>query len=120
MAPARLQHSGITLYLTHPFAPLTRSHTVAQTHYEGGAPSFDELLRDARQGSNAALGSLLESFHEFLDQRSHRLLGRDLRGLVSDADLVQDCDLQACRDFGSFLGSARAELAAWLAGILRH
>jgi RNA polymerase sigma factor (sigma-70 family) len=91
-----------------------------QSSDEGHVSTFDEQLREARQGSREALGALLEHFHEFLTQKSRGLMGNGERSKISDSDIVEEAYQEAVRDFASFRGSTEAELGSWLTRILRN
>lgn len=76
------------------------------------------LLQQARGGSEAALGQLLESYSPYLTLLARVQIGRRLQGKVDPADLVQETFLEAHRQFGQFRGATEGELVAWLRRIL--
>ena len=76
------------------------------------------LLNEARGGSEAALGRLLESYESYLTLLSRVQIGRRLQGKVDPADVVQETFLEAHRQIGQFRGTTEAELVAWLRKIL--
>ena len=78
------------------------------------------LIVEARQGSAAALGQLVESYRSYLLSLANRELPTVLRAKVSASDIVQDTVLHACREFPQFSGRTGGELAAWLRQILRN
>jgi RNA polymerase sigma-70 factor (ECF subfamily) len=81
---------------------------------------FDVLFRRASNGSDAALGELLDRHRGYLKVLSRRYL--DLCGpLGLDAsDIVQQACLSAVGGFREFRGTCEAEFLAWLRGIHRH
>ncbi len=81
-------------------------------------PSFQHLLADARQGSTAALGRLLQWYLNYLTILATSQLDRRIQQRVSPSDVVQEAMLAAHRDFGAFRGSSQGELLGWLRQIL--
>ena len=80
--------------------------------------SPEELLVQAREGSDAALGDLLQSYANYLALLARLEIGRRLQGKVDAADVVQETFLKAHRDFEQFRGTTEAEFVAWLRQIL--
>ena len=83
-------------------------------------PPLQQWLEDARSGSTAALGWLLETYRPDLLMIAEADQERLLRKKVDAADLVQQAFLEAHRDWQQFCGETPAELRAWLRQILRH
>jgi RNA polymerase sigma-70 factor (ECF subfamily) len=83
-------------------------------------PHPEELLAEARQGSDESLGALLELFRNYLHLLAHTQIDLHLQGRASASDLVQETVLEAYRDFGAFRGQTEMELLAWLRRILVH
>jgi RNA polymerase sigma-70 factor, ECF subfamily len=81
---------------------------------------FDELLLSARQGSNEALGRVLESCRRVLLRAAREQVPPDIRSKGAASDVVQETFLEAQRDFQQFAGSTREQLIAWLFRILQH
>jgi len=87
-----------------------------------------ELLTEARAGSDAHLGRLLEGYRGYLTVLARIEIGRRLQAKLDPADLVQDTLLEAHRHFAQFRGSGEAQFVAWLrqimaaslANLLRH
>jgi RNA polymerase sigma-70 factor (ECF subfamily) len=77
-----------------------------------------ELLLQARQGTEAARGVLLETYRTYLALLARVEIGRRLQGKIDTSDVVQETFLEAHRNFGKFRGSGEAEFIAWLRGIL--
>jgi RNA polymerase sigma-70 factor (ECF subfamily) len=77
-----------------------------------------DLIRRARAGDDAALGSLLERYRAYLALLARLQIDRRLQGKADPADLVQETFLEAHRGFPRFRGQSEAELAAWLRRIL--
>ncbi len=75
-------------------------------------------LQDARGGSPAALGWLLDSYRQYLLAIEHQRLDAELRAKVASSDVVQQTVLEALADFGRFDGQTPQEWAAWLCRIL--
>jgi RNA polymerase sigma-70 factor (ECF subfamily) len=76
------------------------------------------LLEQARGGSEAALGLLLESYGDYLRLLARVQIGRKLQGKVDPADVVQETFLDAHRQITQFRGTSEAEFSAWLRRIL--
>jgi RNA polymerase sigma-70 factor, ECF subfamily len=79
---------------------------------------LDALIVAAREGSQDALGHLLEECREYVLLVADRELGQDLRAKIGPSDLVQETFVHAQQGFGGFKGSSERELLAWLRGIL--
>jgi RNA polymerase sigma-70 factor (ECF subfamily) len=75
-------------------------------------------LAEARTGSAAALGGLLDDCRQYLLLVANEELPSDLRPKVAASDLVQDTFLKAHEHFAQFRGSTPDELCAWLRRIL--
>src|SRR3954462_8195439 len=71
-------------------------------------------------GDVGALGGILESCRETLQEIAGRWLGKDLVAKTGDSDLVQEALLGAHFDFARFQGQSREELFAWLRAILHN
>src|SRR5262245_53734916 len=80
---------------------------------------LDELLKEARAGSNDALGQLFVSCQNLLLTVAKHELGRGLRAKIGDLDVVQDTFAEAKRDFDGFGGTSFLQFRAWLLQILR-
>ena len=86
---------------------------------DAGTPStFGLLLNQARGGSAAALGQLLESYTKYLMLLARVQVGRRLQGKVDPGDVVQETCLEVHRQIGQFRGNSEAEFLAWLRRIL--
>jgi RNA polymerase sigma-70 factor (ECF subfamily) len=81
---------------------------------------FDQLIAQARSGSTAALGQLLDRCQHYLLLVANGSLDSDLRPKVGASDLVQDTFVEAHQDFSHFHGTTERELLAWLTKILIH
>jgi RNA polymerase sigma-70 factor (ECF subfamily) len=77
-----------------------------------------ELIARARDGSNGALGSLLEMYRRYLTLLARIQLGDRLRANVGPSDVVQETFLRAQRGFVEFHGQCEAEIMTWLRRIL--
>ena len=80
----------------------------------------DELLQAAREGSDEALGELLQQCRPYLLLIANSELDSDLRAKAGASDLVQESFLEAQRDLDGFQGTSADELLAWLRQILLH
>jgi RNA polymerase sigma-70 factor, ECF subfamily len=80
---------------------------------------IEAWIDEARAGSAAALGHLLEACrHELFAMARRRTAPLECK--VSASDLVQETALDAHRDFASFRGACPEELLAWLRNILLY
>ena len=77
-------------------------------------------IPEARAGSNAALGEILQACRKYLLLLANNALDSDIRPKTAASDLVQDTFAEAQRDFNRFQGSTEAELLAWLSKILAN
>jgi RNA polymerase sigma-70 factor (ECF subfamily) len=77
-----------------------------------------EWVTQARGGSAAAIGQILELCRQYLLLVANRELDEELRGKEGASDLVQQTFLEAHRDFGQFHGTTQAEILGWLRRIL--
>jgi RNA polymerase sigma-70 factor, ECF subfamily len=78
----------------------------------------DRLIEEARRGDDAARGSLLELYRNYLRLMARSLIGGALRIKLDPSDLVQETFLKAHRNFARFAGGTERELVAWLRQIL--
>lgn len=86
---------------------------VSRSHHQ-------ELLNQAIQGNNDALGELLEDYRAYLTVLAQRYMDNRLRGRLDASDVVQITFMEAQRDLGSFRGHHIEELLGWLRHILRN
>ncbi len=80
----------------------------------------DELIAEARAGSDEALGVLLDRYRPYLRLLAQRGIGSELQARVDPSDVVQRAFLDAHRDWTGFRGQAEPELVAWLRRILEN
>jgi RNA polymerase sigma-70 factor (ECF subfamily) len=73
-----------------------------------------QLIRQARAGSNDALGRLLNGCRGYLLRIAGDDLDPRLQAKGGASDIVQETFLEAHRDFGEFKGDSEQELLAWL------
>jgi RNA polymerase sigma-70 factor (ECF subfamily) len=73
-----------------------------------------QLIRQARAGSNDALGRLLDGCRGYLLRIAADDLDPRLQAKGGASDIVQETFLEAQRDFGEFKGDSEQELLAWL------
>lgn len=76
------------------------------------------LIDQARGGSEAALGQLLDSYSKYLTLLARVQIGQRLQGKVDADDLVQETFMEVHRQMANFRGNTQAEFVAWLRRIL--
>lgn len=76
-----------------------------------------DLIRQAQDGDEAALASLLSAHREQLRQMADRALPDRLKARVDASDIVQQTCLSALRQIEQFEGNEPAQFAAWLCQI---
>jgi RNA polymerase sigma-70 factor (ECF subfamily) len=86
----------------------------------GKAPEFEELIRRARSGEQAAANEVFQACQDYLLLVANQDLDPQLRQKLGASDLVQSVCLQAHKNIQQFRGNSRAELLAWLRTILRN
>jgi RNA polymerase sigma-70 factor (ECF subfamily) len=79
-----------------------------------------QLIRQARAGSQVALGRLFDGCRLYLLRIASNDLDRRLHAKASASDLVQETFLGAHLDFGEFRGDSEQALLAWLRHRLRY
>ncbi len=83
-----------------------------------GADEVRSLIASARDGSNDALGRVLELFRPYLLQIAFLELEPELKVKESPSDLVQQSFMEAAKAFGTFQGEDPAIIQDWLRQIL--
>ena len=78
----------------------------------------EQLIQNARSGSDADLGALLELYRNYLRLLARVEIGRRLQGKLDASDLVQETFTEAHRNFGMFRGADERQLVSWLRQIL--
>jgi RNA polymerase sigma-70 factor (ECF subfamily) len=81
---------------------------------------FQEILDLAREGSDTALGEILQGCRQYLLLVANCELEPELRVKSAASDLVQDTFVSAGEHFRSFRGATAEEMLAWLRQILLH
>jgi RNA polymerase sigma-70 factor, ECF subfamily len=81
---------------------------------------IDGWILEARGGSTAALGSLIEHCRQYLLAVANHELPPELRAKLGASDLVQDTAFEIQASFGQFGGERQEEFLAWARGILIH
>lgn len=84
------------------------------------APSSTDLLRRAKQGSEAALNLLYEQCAGRLLAYIRLRLGRELRARLESRDILQATLLKSLTHLHELKGDERESLMAWLARIAEH
>lgn len=79
-----------------------------------------DLLNDARRGSEASLGRLMQLHASYLKLVVASQLDDRLRTRVSSSDVVQETFYEAHRDFPAFRGATPEEFLGWLRRILMN
>ena len=95
----------------------------AETPRVGGRAAGSQIevwLDEARAGSTAALGSLLQGCRKYLLLMANEALDSDLRPRAAASDLVQDSFVEVQQDFENFRGTTEGQLISWLTGILAN
>ena len=80
----------------------------------------ENLLAQAKNGNDAALGQLLELYRAYLSLLARLQIGKRLQVKADAEDLVQETFLKAHRDFAQFRGSSEKEWVGWLRQILAY
>ncbi|HZW33031.1 MAG TPA: hypothetical protein VFF52_20110 [Isosphaeraceae bacterium] len=70
----------------------------------------DRLIEAARRGDDAARGTLLELYRNYLRLVARSLIGGALRIKLDPSDLVQETFLKAHRDIDEFAGGTERKL----------
>src|SRR5437870_3116618 len=78
----------------------------------------EQMILEARAGTDAALGPLLELYRNYLRLLARIEIGRKLQGKLDASDLVQETFLEAHRHFHNFQGADEPQFAFWLRQIL--
>jgi len=89
-------------------------------HLSSEPASIAPLLEQAREGSAAAIGSLLEAARSYLLLQADQQLPQSIRAKVGPSDIVQETAIDAHRDFLRFRGTTQEQLYAWLRTILHN
>ena len=84
------------------------------------APSSTDLLRRAKQGSDAALNLLYERCAGRMLAYIRLRLGRELRARMESRDILQATLLKSLTHLHELKGEERESLMAWLARIAEH
>jgi RNA polymerase sigma-70 factor (ECF subfamily) len=79
---------------------------------------LQQWVAEARGGSLAALGQVMELCRQYLLLVANRELEPEFWAKGGASDLVQETFLEAHRDFAQFEGTTHAEVLAWLRRIL--
>ncbi len=85
---------------------------------QGAAPDFLRLIRDAKNGCSQSLEKLICECQPYLLAIANGELDNQISPKVGASDIVQNSILSAQRCIADFRGENRAELLAWLRGIL--
>ena len=76
------------------------------------------LIDSAKRGSRQALGTLLETYRQYLHLMARLEIDRHLQAKLSASDIVQETFMQAQKAISQFKGTQEQELMAWLRKIL--
>ncbi len=83
-----------------------------------GDVDSDRQIAQAREGSEPALGILLERCRNYLQLIANQEVPSDIRPKVAPSDLVQQSLAEAWQGFETFRGQDESELRRWLRRIL--
>ncbi|MBX9679351.1 MAG: sigma-70 family RNA polymerase sigma factor [Gemmataceae bacterium] len=78
----------------------------------------EQLIADAKQGGDRALGDLLDLYRNYLRLLARLEIGQRLQGKVDPSDVVQETFLEAHRHFPGFEGAKEPQFVQWLRKIL--
>jgi RNA polymerase sigma-70 factor (ECF subfamily) len=78
----------------------------------------EQMILEARAGTDAALGPLLDLYRNYLRLLARVEIGRRLQGKLDASDLVQETFLEAHRHFTQFRGTSEPQFVSWLRQIL--
>jgi RNA polymerase sigma-70 factor (ECF subfamily) len=87
---------------------------------EGPAMMVDpeQMIQEARMGTDAVLGPLLDLYRNYLRLLARLEIGRQLQGKLDASDIVQETFLEAHRNFARFQGTSEPQFVSWLRQIL--
>lgn len=97
----------------------TSSRSKEAREPEPGSP-VEHWLRDARDGSNSALGMALDAARKYLLVVANGALDERLKVKVAASDLVQETYVVAHRGFDEFRGQTEQEFYGWLKAIMAN
>jgi RNA polymerase sigma-70 factor (ECF subfamily) len=92
----------------------------APSEASSAASPLEVWLRDARDGSNSALGLALDAARKYLLIVASQALDDKLKVKIGASDLVQDTYVCAFRGFGDFRGQTEKEFYGWLMAIMAN
>ncbi|MEZ6134265.1 MAG: hypothetical protein R3C53_05070 [Pirellulaceae bacterium] len=75
-----------------------------ETNKASKEPTVLNLIRQARNGDQAAMGQLVETYRNYLLLIANRNLGADLQAKVGASDVVQQSMLNAQQHIDQFVG----------------
>jgi RNA polymerase sigma-70 factor (ECF subfamily) len=84
----------------------------------GFQTKVEQLLEEAREGSNECLGRLLQLYRNYLRVLAMAQFEQRLQMRLSPSDVVQETFFEAHRDFPQFRGRSAGEFLVWLRRIL--
>ncbi len=79
---------------------------------------IESWIRLAKGGSSDAMGTLLQTFRQYMSIIAEHGLQGEMQAKVGRSDVVQETFLEAQRDFESFRGQTREQFEAWLRRLL--
>ena len=110
--PNRTLMVGIVWMAQEPPYPPADQETVSTELSPAGEDA--QLLRAARDGSEEALGQLIDSWRTYLLHLVEKRMPAELRRKVAVSDLVQSACLDVHQRFGDFRGQTVDEWRVWL------
>jgi len=84
------------------------------------AADVSHLIRRIRDGSDSALGPLLNGYREYLLRIATDRIGSGVRPKMAPSDVVQGSMLAATRDIKQFRGHTENQFRTWLVSILTN
>ena len=110
----------VTAFLHRPTAdkPVRSSLSGSACRVRAGLSSPQRLLDAAKHGEREQLGTLMQSYRNYLTLLARTQMGRQIQARVSPSDVVQETMLEALQGFDGFRGSTEREFVVWLRQIL--
>jgi len=84
------------------------------------AAKFADLVEQARNGSNEAIGLLVHRWRKYLLLIANQDLEQDLQAKIAPSDIVQQSLIDVQEHVTDFRGSSEAEFQAWVRTILKN
>ena len=95
---------------------MSRCDDQDQGHLDKSEFDPEFLLAMAKTGDGAALGRLLQRYHNYMGLLVRLQVGRRLRSKVDVEDLLQEIWLEIHRKIALFRGGSEREFLTWVHG----